>query len=270
MNTLVTKLKSRVDNDDLVPINNLRIKVLNSKIPLGIAVYSKSKPITITISSASSAYFTDSTGSQNLGKSITRAINQQSNIYIINPSDAEVGKYTNVFISDKYDIDSIRLVSSSFYDINYMLDSSDFIYTNLKDLLCASTAMKSLHTVLNNNTGITTWSFEYITLDEDFNINDCSYNNELLTFQISEKRNSPGKVYGDVTALTTLKSLLYIAVGDTHITGEFDPILRAWSNEGSIQTVSIRGNGIVTLNGTPLGATTTKVSLDGQGGYTIV
>ena len=184
---LVTKLNGAVNDDSLLSIGELRIKIEKVTTPTSTTQLIKIGVTTDTILKiVGNGYFTDSTLNQNKGKSITIGRNDESpnDVYVSN-GDFELA------IMNKYNLTMI--ICGSFQNKELFLDDLKF-----------STSVKSieLQSLSLNNTGIT----GDIAALSDKNIGVMGLQNTTA--------------FGDISNIAASKSLSYLLINGTGIKGD--------------------------------------------------
>lgn len=204
---LVTKLNGNIDNNELLKIGEMRIKVESVESPTRSTqgfMCSFSEPTTLEI--VGDGYFTDRTLTTNLGKSIIVS----ANIAVI------VNKATTISIRGKYSLSSLNLISDNItpYGSNKVINIDDLKYSpNLKELVfpttqvfgdIASLANKARLAILNLGKTKLTGNIEAIKNNTALNMIDLSMTS----------------VTGDIANLKNLTNLTYLNIENTKIDGD--------------------------------------------------
>ena len=202
---LVTKLNGAVNDDSLLSIGELRIKIEKVTTPTSTTQLIKIGVTTDTILKiVGNGYFTDSTLNQNKGKSITIGRNDESpnDVYVSN-GDFELA------IMNKYNLTMI--ICGSFQNKELFLDdlkfstsvkSIEFSPGNVYGDLDTVKSMSNLQSLSLNNTGIT----GDIAALSDKNIGVMGLQNTTA--------------FGDISNIAASKSLSYLLINGTGIKGD--------------------------------------------------
>lgn len=219
---LVTKLNGSVDNNELLRIGEMRIKVESVESPTkdtqGFSC-SFSEPTTFEI--VGEGYFTDDTLTENKGKSMVVPANNNTSII--------VSQATIVSIRDKYNLSTLDsfVLNGTPYGQNKVLNIEDLKYShninhlNLYNMKVTGdiAAFKDIHALkelLINSTNITgdIASLKDITSLNRINLSDTN-------------------VTGDIASLKNLTALTEISLNNIQITGDIAQ-LESCSNTGRI------------------------------------
>jgi hypothetical protein len=219
MDCLITKLKGTVNDDTLMKIGEIRIvktKATGWDTATQNFAIKFNKDVELEI--VGDGYFTDKTGSSNLGKTKKITANTETGVYVSN-SDFEIS------IPDKYALTKLKLHYQSadgwskYPETKYVKGGlSAFIYsTNLEEL--------GLNTILNlgdispikNLTKLTKIDFEGSSVTGDIS----ALQNLTALTDISL---SGTQVSGDISALSGLTALTNISLYSTQVTGNLDSL----------------------------------------------
>ena len=206
---LVTKLKGSVDNNELLRIGEMRIKVESVESPTkntqGFSC-TFSEPTTLEI--VGEGYFTDDTLTENKGKSMVVPANNNTNII--------VSQATIVSIRDKYNLVTLYcfISNGSPYGQNKVLNIEDLKYShNIRELNLYNMKVTGDIANLKNLTALTV----------------LLLNNTNVTGDISALKNitslnrinlSNTNVTGDIANLKNLTALTGISLTNIQITGD--------------------------------------------------
>ena len=232
---LVTKLNGSVDNNELLKIGEIRIKVESVESPTkdtqGFGV-SFTEPTTVEI--VGDGYFTDNNLTENKGKSMV----------VSNLQGVIVSQATTVSIRNKYKLSAINVFipSGNPYGINKVLNIEDLKYStslnslnlsnmqasgdiaSLKSLTSLSTLILRLTQVsgdianLQNLTALTTLDISNANISG--NITNLRNLTALTTLDISNAT----KVEGDIANLRNLTALTKLFISNTNVSGDITNI----------------------------------------------
>lgn len=204
---LVTKLNGSVDNNELLKIGEMRIKVESVESPTKSTQGFKcsfSEPTTLEI--IGDGYFTDKTLTANLGKSKT----------VSNEVEVFVSKATTISVRGKYSLSSLELITNNIspYGNNKVLNIDDLKYSpNLKQIEIPSTqAFGDIASFANKATLV---SLNMENTKVTGNIEAIKNNTALNKLALGET-----VVTGDIVNLKNLTNLTYLNLADTQIAGD--------------------------------------------------
>lgn len=196
---LVTKLKSVVDNNNLLHLGEMRISF-----PKYTGTTGKARPITIKSSSAvtlsivGSGYFTDATLSQNKGTTASLNAYVDNKLYISND-------VVEVSVSDKYNLLHVFIACDSLFDL---------------DTLKYSKALEALDLYNSSSVG---------------DIASLSKLTSLVGITIL----NPKGIYGDISSLKNLTSLTVLYLNNCNkITGDCASLEHLTSLKNEVRLVS--------------------------------
>lgn len=203
---LVTKLNGSVDNNELLRIGEMRVKVESVESPTkdtqGFGIASV-EPITVEI--VGDGYFTDETLTENKGKSMV----------VTGTQGIIVSQATTVAIRNKYNLSALRIFipSGSPYGKNKIFNLDDFKYSPLKDLNLAKSQTTGDIASLENLTNLTNFFANGTNISGDIaNLKNLS---ALRSLNVSNT-----KVIGDIANLKNLTGLGELSISDTNISGD--------------------------------------------------
>ena len=229
---LITKLNGSVDNNELLRMGEMRIKVESVGSPtkdtqgLGVAFI---EPTTVEI--VGDGYFTDNTLTENKGKSMVVSSSQ----------GVIVNQATTVAIRNKYKLTGLNVFipSGNPYGKNKVLNIDDLKYsTSLNSLNLVSTQASGDIANLKNLTALTTLSLGNTQVVGDIaNLKNLT---SLKTLRLSLTQ-----VNGDIANLKNLTALKLLSLSNTQVplTGDIGQ-LNALSNctEMSLQYNKLTGD----------------------------
>ena len=204
---LVTKLNGSVDNNELLKIGEMRIKVESVESPTKSTQGFKcsfSEPTTLEI--IGDGYFTDETLTANLGKS--KVVSGEVEVF--------VSEATSISIKDKYKLSSLLLITNNIepYGSNKVFSIDDLKYSpNLKQIEVAETQAFGDIACFANKTALVSINMENTKLTGDIEAikNDTALNKLIL---------SGTSVTGDIVNLKNLTNLTYLNLADTQVAGD--------------------------------------------------
>ena len=204
---LITKLNGSVDNNELLRMGEMRIKVESVGSPtkdtqgLGVAFI---EPTTVEI--VGDGYFTDNTLTENKGKSMVVSSSQ----------GVIVNQATTVAIRNKYKLTGLNVFipSGNPYGKNKVLNIDDLKYsTSLNSLNLVSTQASGDIANLKNLTALTILSLGYTQVVGDIaNLKNLT---ALTTLSLDYTQ-----VVGDIANLKNLTALTTLSLGNTQVVGD--------------------------------------------------
>ena len=218
---LVTKLIGIVNNDSLLRVGEIRFSISAVSNPT-----SESQKLSISYSTGSSleiignGYFTDSTLSQNLGKS--RNVNEGSNtVYVSNGNFSLIAK-------NKYNIESITIGNA------YSFNIDDVKWSNLYNITANYTNTEGDISSLASITRFETIDLSYTKVAGDIASLSKLTNSKMLSFICDRVRGNLSSLHGltklqllrlknvsgDVSSLVQNKDLSDIRLYKSNITGD--------------------------------------------------
>lgn len=203
---LVTKLNAVVDNDNILHIGEVRIKIAVDKTPSNQFIsLSVNKETNLEI--IGDSYFTDSSFSNNLGKSKT-----------INSSDGVVKVYFNnataeIAIRDKYSI-----LDLSFGNKSKSVDLSSFSYA-----MSLKTINSQYSGVYGDISNLKKLKLSQIYLSGDKIYGDIASLKDMTTLT-RLNINDVQDVYGDLSSLRNLTNLELLYFNHSGLTGSIDSL----------------------------------------------
>ena len=252
---LVTKLKSVVDNDELLRIGELRISVSRVDSPsedtqgFGFA-FSKDTQLEII----GEGYFTDSTLTQNNGKVITvpsyTNITDITNVYVSN-GDFEVA------ILDKYALTSLiffttghtnsSIVTNRTIDIDSLKYSRNLFNVNLKNANAFGDIAVFKNKTFLNNVRINSDKvygdiacLSNLTDLSQVNLSSCKISGDIKALNSSKNIQVVNfyntDVYGDINVFTDKSRLISCNLSSTKTVGD----ISAFSNKASLNDFSVK------------------------------
>ena len=186
---LVTKLNGSVDNQELIRFGEMRIRIAKVETPTSITQgfgLSVDKPITLEI--IGNGHFTNSTLTENKGKSIN--LNSGDNGIYVSNDDVEIA------ILGKYSLTKVRYYAalpSELYASNIYFDISGLKY---------STAMSDISMKMAKISG------------------DIDNLKNLTNLIILDLQNT--QVSGDIVAFKNLTNIFYLDLQNTKVSGDID------------------------------------------------
>ncbi len=221
---LITKLNGSVDNNDLLRVGEMRVKVESVESPtkdtqgFGLAFV---KPATVEI--VGDGYFTDKTFVENKGKSMT----------FLNTEDIIVSQATTVAIRDKYNLKiiAVYIQNGTPFGENKVLNIDDLKYSiSLSSLNLAKTQASGDIANLKNLTALTTLYLNNTKVTGDIaNLKNLT---ALTTLYLSNT-----KVTGDIANLKNLTALTTLDIRDTQISGDIANVYFVY--EGTIKELNV-------------------------------
>ena len=227
---LVTKLNGSVDNNELLRVGEMRIKVESVESPtkhtqgFGIASI---KPITVEI--VGEGYFTDETLTENKGRSMSVSSTQG----II------VSQATTVSIRNKYDITALRIFIPSGipYGMNKVINIEDLKYSPLLvDLNLSKSQATGDIASLKNLTTLTSFiangtnisgdiaSLKNLTALRNLNLNATNLTGDISSLKnltaLSELVISDSNISGDIASLKNLTALRNLSIYNSKVSGD--------------------------------------------------
>ena len=203
---LVTKLNGVINNDALLKIGELRFKVKKVDSPS-----KNSQEVSVSfveggkINIIGEGYFTDSTLSSNLGKSIEISDSKEKKLYLSN------GDY-EVSIMDKYNLVGLNLTNTDV--TNKEIDLDSFKYTNsLNYLYIYGTKVSSDISVFQESKNL-----RQITIHDTSVTGDISVLGNLTALNSVNLSNT--SVTGDISVLGNLTALNSVNLSNTSVTGD--------------------------------------------------
>lgn len=221
---LITKLNGSVDNNDLLRVGEMRIKVESAESPtgdtqgFGLAFV---KPTTIEI--VGDGYFTDKTLTENKGKSMT----------VLDSQDIIVSQATTVAIRDKYNLREIAVYikGGTPYCKNKVLNIDDLKYSiSMRLLNVYRTQASGDIASLKNLTALTTLYLSSTKVTGDIaNLKNLTV---LTTLQLNSTQ-----VSGDVANLKNLTALTSLSLNNTQVSGDIANIYFAY--KGTVKEINV-------------------------------
>ena len=228
---LVTKLNGSVDNNELLRIGEMRVKVESVESPTkdtqGFGVTFR-EPTTVEI--VGDGYFTDNTLTENKGKSMV----------VTGTSGIIVSQATTVAIRNKYKLDSLVVYipsSTTPYGKNKVLNIDDLKYSlSLSSLNLINTqvsgdiaSLKNLTALTSLNLGNTQVSGNLASLKSMTALTSLVLNNTAISGDIANLNRltaltrldfSQTNVSGDIANLKSLTALTSLVLNNTAISGD--------------------------------------------------
>lgn len=204
---LITKLNGSVDNNELLRVGEMRIKVESVESPtkdtqgFGVAF---TEPTTVEI--VGDGYFTDKTLTENKGKSMV----------VSSLQGAIVSQATTVAIRNKYKLRSLNVYipSGTPYGKNKVLNIEDLKYsTSLVSLNLVSVQASGDIANLKSLTALTTLALNNIKIYGD--ISNLKNLTSLASLDLSETN-----ISGDISNLKNLTNLTRLLLSGTKVAGD--------------------------------------------------
>lgn len=214
-NCLITKLKGVVDNDNLLKVGELSIKIFSEDAP---AANNRTMSVVaaknLVIKIVGDGYFTDSTLITNKGKELSVKANVLTKFIYSN------GDY-NIVIGDKYSLVDFNTYEVGVTNTLYQLHIEDFKYS------------KGLHDLYITTSNITGNMFSTKDLPNIYRVyfNNSNVEGNLELFKYSVKLDSlnvGGKITGDISVLSNL-NLRECIIANKYITGDIS-VFENYSN----------------------------------------
>lgn len=234
MKTLVTKLSGVINNPSLLHLGEMRIKIdkvdnptkFTNSIKLG---FEKDTEVKII----GEGFFTDSSLSQNLGKTLTCKTNEETIIFVSITKDVELA------IMDKYSLFSIKTYSSTVDDWSNLSN----IHINIKDL-AFSKRLKVIHLTLTDTYG------DIVNISNNKSLlnvvlNSTNVHGDISTLSSLSKNkvlelNYCTNVHGDIKSFANNTTLTSFQAINTNISGD----ISAFSNCSNLTNLSIESTGV--------------------------
>lgn len=237
---LVTKLNGSVDNNELLRIGEMRMKILKVQNPTdhtqGFSLgFNKS----VTLEILSDGYFTDKTLTENKGKRITLDVGTSS-IWVNGNNDVEIA------ILDKYSLTKIisyyQNEISDIYGKNIKFDISDLQYSNaLTDIELYDAPISGNISKLKTLTALTSLVLPNSQISG--NIGELKTLTALKSMVLS---NTQIPLSGDIGALSTLSDCKSMSFQYSKLTGDIATVpasckfISLSNDKGSVFTWSTR------------------------------
>ena len=242
MDCLLTKLKGTVNDDTLMKIGEIRIvKTKATEWDAATQKFSIQFNKDVELEIVGDGYFTDKTGSSNLGKTQKITANTETGVYVSN-SDFEIS------IPNKYALTKLRLHYQSsdgwsrYPETKYLKGGlSALIYaTNLEELGLNAILNLGDISFIKNLTKLTRIDFTDSSVTGDISalsgltaLTDIVLSNTQVTGDILALQNLTAltdayftntQVTGDISALSGLKALTDIRLSNTQVTGDISAL----------------------------------------------
>ena len=206
--SLITKLKGSVDNNSLLKLGEMRIKVSEdssntpSRHKIALTFYEDT-----ILSIIGNGYFTNDSLSANNGKSISVNANVQTELYVSN------GNF-EISIPNKYAITYLKIYSS-----NISVDIEDLKYSSeLTNIIITETPSYGDISALRNLTKLT-YIGAFVCNEIYGDISALSNLTGLTNIGLTST-----KVSGDISALSNLTGLTSFDISDTNISGDISAL----------------------------------------------
>lgn len=226
---LVTTLKGAITDSSLLRLGELKIKVTPTTLyNIGLTTQN---PVTASI--VSDGYFTDSTGTANLGKTATTQGNVETHFYL-NP-----GEYDIVF-SNKYDFMQVGFARGTYNIMSN--DLSD--YTGCKNMFLLYNSGDNVTGNLKKFVDNVSPDFTHLYLNHtkvDGTLADLSQFTQMITLSLSGST-----IRGNISALSVMRNLRFLNADNTSIEGDISSLSTTMLKTLSISSSS--GNSAITGN----------------------